>query len=81
DEFFKSIFDDDPNRNYDTHSISYEELISKVKLFQPNEIILIPHFLDKDKDRAFTIENKTKLKEDLKNYIIFLEPGNMKSMG
>lgn len=81
DKFFKSIFDDNPNRDYDAHSISYEELISKVKLFQPNEIILIPHFLDKDKDRAFTIENKTKLKEDLKNYIIFLEPGNMKSMG
>lgn len=81
DEFFKSIFDDNPNRDYDTYSISYEELISKVKLFQPTEIILIPHFLDKDKDRAFTIENKTKLKEDLKNYIIFLEPGNMKLMG
>lgn len=81
DKLFKKVFDNNPDRNYNTHSISYEDLISNVKKFQPNEIILIPHFLDKDKDRAFNAKNKDKLKEDLEDYIIFLEPGNMKSMG
>lgn len=78
---FKKVFDNEPNRDYNTYSISYNELISKVKSFEPNDIILIPHFLDKDKDRAFNADNKNKLKQDLENYIIFLEPGNMKSMG
>ncbi|WP_436951834.1 hypothetical protein [Staphylococcus xylosus] len=81
DKLFKKVFDNNPDRDYNTHSISYEDLISNVKKFQPNEIILIPHFLDKDKDRAFNAKNKDKLKEDLEDYIIFLEPGNMKSMG
>ncbi|OLF30394.1 hypothetical protein [Staphylococcus sp. 47.1] len=78
---FHEIFDNEPNRDYESYFLTYDELIQKVKVFSHNDLILIPHFLDKDKERSFNIHNKDKLKEDLKSNIIFLETGNMISMG
>ncbi|MHD0368793.1 hypothetical protein ACY2C8_00760 [Mammaliicoccus sciuri] len=78
---FNETFDNEPNRDYDSYFLTYDELIQKVKCFSPDDLILIPHFLDKDKERSFNVHNKNRLKEDLRSNIIFLETGNMKSMG
>lgn len=80
-DLFNETFDNESNRDYDSYFLTYNELIQKVTCFSPDDLILVPHFLDKDKERSFNIHNKNRLKEDLKSYIIFLETGNMKSMG
>ena len=77
---FDEVFDEE-SRNYDDYIISYEEFIAKVKSFSKTEIIVIPHFYLKDKQRGVTIEEANKLREDLAGYIIVLEPKNIKAMG
>jgi len=77
---FDEVFDEE-SRNYDDYIISYEEFIAKVKSFSKTEIIVIPHFYLKDKQRGVTIEEANRLREDLAGYIIVLEPKNIKAMG
>ncbi|WP_203249067.1 hypothetical protein [Sporosarcina beigongshangi] len=78
---FYNHFDNDTIRNYDTFFINYEEFISLIKKFDPEDIIVFPHFLDKDKERALNMDAKDKLREDLKGFLVILEPGKMQTMG
>lgn len=77
---FDEVFDEE-SRNYDDYIISYEEFIAKVKSFPKTEIIVIPHFYLKDKQRGVTIEESNKLREDLEGYIVVLEPKSIQAMG
>ncbi len=76
---FYSTFDNDTSRNYDTFSLSYEDFIAKVKSFGRENIIIIPHFMDKE--RGFTIGEKEELFKDLTDYIVILETSKLRSMG
>lgn len=78
---FYETFDNDNNRDYDKFSLEYQDFINKVKEFSNEKIMIIPHFLDKDKKRAFTIKDKDKLISDLKDYVVILEPGKIHTMG
>lgn len=80
-DHFYETFDNDNNRDYDNFYLEYQDFINKVKEFSSEKIVIIPHFLDKDKKRAFTIKDKEKLINDLENYIIILEPGKIQTMG
>ncbi|HFR4264002.1 TPA: hypothetical protein ACHVSV_002659, partial [Enterococcus faecium] len=80
-EHFYETFDNDNNRDYDNFYLEYQDFINKVKEFSSEKIVIIPHFLDKDKKRAFTLKDKEKLLKDLENYIIILEPGKIQTMG
>lgn len=75
---FSYHFDGDPSRIYDDYSISYQDFINIVKKFNLNEIIIIPHFLDKDK--AVADSEWKQLTNDLEHSII-LETSNLISMG
>lgn len=76
---FKKEFDEE-NRNYDSFRIEYNDLLDKIKKFKSNQIIIIPHFLDKDKERSITVDEKNRLQNDLKDYSVILEP-KLKTMG
>lgn len=76
---FYSTFDGDSSRDYDSFSLPYDDFVSKVHSFGFNEIIIIPHFLDKDK--GFSIEEKETLFQDLSGYIVMLETSKLRSMG
>lgn len=78
---FYDIFSNEPDRDYDTYKLNYNAFLNKVNKFKKNEIIIIPHFLDKDKQRALSISDKDKLKTDLQQYVIILETSKLKSMG
>lgn len=80
DKFYKT-FDNAPTRNYDEFTLSSSELISKIKEFKSDEIIIIPHFLDKDKRRSINSEFKQLLEQKLSNYVMILEPGKLATMG
>ena len=77
---FKDIFSKDDNRNYDDYKLEYNDLILNIKKFDTDKILIIPHFLDKDKDRSISIEEKNLLKKDLVGYTVILEP-KLKTMG
>ena len=77
---FDEVFDEE-SRNYDNYIISYEEFIAKVRSFSKTEIIVIPHFYSKDKQRGVKIEEANKLREDLEGYIVVLEPKDIQAMG
>lgn len=77
---FKDIFSKDDNRNYDDYKLEYNDLILNIKKFNTDKILIIPHFLDKDKDRSISIEEKNLLKKDLVGYTVILEP-KLKTMG
>lgn len=77
---FKDIFSKDDNRDYDDYKLEYKDLILNIKKFSTDKILIIPHFLDKDKDRSISIEEKNLLKEDLTGYTVILEP-KLKTMG
>lgn len=78
---FYNTFDNELGRNYDQFTISGNELISKIKEFKTDEIIIIPHFLDKDKKRSINTEFKLSLEKELKDYVMILEPGKLATMG
>ena len=78
---FNDTFDNESNRNYDKFFLSYTDFMQKVKSFSNDKIIIIPHFLDKDKKRAFSFEDKEQLVNDLSDYIVILEPGKINTMG
>ena len=79
-DVFKEVFSQDDSRNYEEYKLEYTELISCVKRFKVDDILIIPHFLDKDKERSINIEEKNRLKADLSGYTIILEP-KLKTMG
>ncbi|EKZ4336133.1 hypothetical protein QRW32_003078 [Listeria monocytogenes] len=81
DEKFYNTFDNETNRDYDQFMISDTELIEKVKEFKSDEIIIIPHFLDKDKKRSIDMKLKQKLEQELSDYVMILEPGKLATMG
>lgn len=78
---FYETFDNDTTRDYDKFYLNYQDFIDKVKMFSNEKIMIIPHFLDKDKKRAFTFGDKERLINDLKDYIVILEPGKIQTMG
>lgn len=77
---FDDIFDD-PDRDYDTYIINYEDFITKVTSFDSSDIIVVPHFYLKDKQRGITEEEANKLRSDLEKYIVILEPKSLQAMG
>ncbi|HER0923242.1 TPA: hypothetical protein ACQN09_001517 [Streptococcus pyogenes] len=79
-EIFDDVFDDS-DRDYDSHIIDYDEFIAKVKSFKTSDIMVIPHFYLKDKQRGITEEEANKLREDLEGYIVILEPRSIQAMG
>ncbi|EIE5835688.1 hypothetical protein LDQ30_002961 [Listeria monocytogenes] len=80
-EKFYKVFDNEVNRNYDEYTLSKDEFFSKIKQFASDEIIIIPHFLDKDKKRSIDFAFKHTLEQELKEYVIILEPGKLATMG
>lgn len=78
---FYCEFSDEENRNYNEYKLIYDDFITKIKKFKENEMIIIPHFLDKDKKRALNITDKNKFKEDLAKYVVILETSKLQSMG
>lgn len=77
---FDNYFDEN-SRNYDDYIIEYQEFIDKIKKFKPKEILIIPHFYLKDKQRGITEKEAERLRKDLENYLVILEPKNLKAMG
>lgn len=77
---FHEIFDDE-NRNYDDYYLEYSEFIDKILEFKKSEIMIIPHFLDKDKKRSITGAEKEKIISDLADYVLILEPSSLRMMG
>lgn len=78
-DVFSEAFDNEQGRNYDTYSLDYAEFVIKVKTFAHDDIIVIPHFMDKE--RGFTIEEKDELFKDLEGYVVILETSKLRSMG
>ena len=76
---FYATFDNEPARNYNEHSLLYEEFLAKVKTFEKENIIVIPHFMDKD--RGFTIDERKELFDNLKEYVVILETSKLRTMG
>lgn len=79
-KFFET-FDNDLDRDYDAYYLEYSDFIHKIQSFKPEDIIVIPHFLDKDKKRSLNVEAKDKLSSDLEDYLIILETGKLQTMG
>ncbi|MDQ0160877.1 hypothetical protein [Alkalibacillus salilacus] len=78
---FKKTFDNDNDRNYNTYNLPYRDLIRKVKEFDVEDVIVFPHFGNKDKKRAIDTDTKNQLKTDLEGYLVILEPGKLHTMG
>lgn len=79
-EFYEN-FDNENERNYDDFILEYNEFINKIKKFKKDEIIVIPHFYDKDKGKTGLDEvDKERLKSDISDYVIILET-KLRSMG
>jgi len=76
---FKNTYDDDPGRNYNTFTMTYADFLTKTKSLNSEDIIIIPHFLDKA--RGFKLQEKQALENDLNEYVIILETANLTSMG
>ncbi|EGO8959810.1 hypothetical protein D3I12_14420, partial [Enterococcus faecalis] len=80
-EKFYETFDNNPTRNYDMFTLSENDFFDKVMQFNSDDIIVIPHFLDKDKERSIDFSFKQRLEEKLSDYVIILEPGKLATMG
>lgn len=78
-DVFSKTFDDEQGRDYDAFSLEYREFVKKVKSFGQEDIIVIPHFMDKE--RGFTIDEKDELFKDLDGYVVILETSKLRSMG
>lgn len=78
-EKFYKIFDNEPVRNYNTYSLDFTAFVALVQNFKPDEIIIIPHFMDKD--RGFTVDEKKALFSSLDGYLVILETSKLRSMG
>lgn len=78
-EKFHKIFDNDEGRNYDSYNLTYDKFLKKVRSFNSNEIIIIPHFADKD--RAIGAEFADSPKNELNDYVVILETAKLHTMG
>lgn len=76
---FKEAYDSDSLRQYNAFSMPYEDFINATKKLGPDNVIIIPHFFNKAK--GLSLEEKDKLEDDLKDFVIILEPSNITSMG
>ena len=74
---FSEVYND-PNRDYEKYCIEYDQFINSVKSFGVEDVIIIPHFYNKD--NGITIPEKDKLCEDLLDYVVIVEPANLVSM-
>lgn len=79
--FFNETFDNDSGRDYDLFYQDYDTFVSNIRSFKPEDIMIIPHFLDKDKKRSLDKETKDELLNDLEGYLVILEPGKLQTMG
>ena len=79
-EFYK-IFDNEKNRKYDEFSLNADKFFAKIHQFKNDEIVIIPHYGDKDKKRSITEEFKKTMTEVLEGYVTILEPGKLRTMG
>lgn len=60
--------------DFDSFAIEYDNFVNIVKKFNTDKVVLIPHFLNKDKERALKLEEKDMLQKDLSDYSFILEP-------
>lgn len=74
---FSEIYND-PNRDYEKYCIEYDQFINSVKSFGVDDVIIVPHFYNKD--NGITIPEKDKLCKDLEGYVVIVEPANLVSM-
>lgn len=76
---FKEAYDPDSSRQYATFSMQYKEFVNATKQLGPDNVIIIPHFFNKTK--GLSRKEKDELENDLKDFVIILEPSNITSMG
>lgn len=76
---FYETFDADPSRHYDSYTITFNDFVAKVRTINATNIIIIPHFLDKDK--GLQIDERDWLLNKLQEYTIILETAKLRSMG
>ncbi len=74
---FSEVYND-PDRDYEKYCIEYDQFINSVKRFEVDDVIVIPHFYNKD--NGVTISEKDELCKDLKDYLVIVEPANLVSM-
>ena len=74
---FSEVYND-PNRDYEKYCIEYDQFINSVKSFGVDDVIIVPHFYNKD--NGITMPEKDKLCEDLLDYVVIVEPANLVSM-
>lgn len=77
---FSEVFNEE-DRDLDKFIIDYSFFIDNIKKFDFSEILIIPHFYTKDKDRGITSSEANKLRQDLNGYTVILEPKTIQSMG
>ena len=78
-DLFEATFDGEHDRDYDKFSMPYDDFTRKIQALNKEDIIIIPHFLDKD--NGFTIDEKHLIFEALGGYTVILETANLRSMG
>lgn len=74
---FSKVYNE-PNRDYEKYCIEYDQFINSVKIFKVDDVIVVPHFYNKD--NGITISEKDKLCKDLEGYVVIVEPANLVSM-
>ena len=74
---FSEVYND-PDRNYEKYCIEYDQFINSVKRFKVDDVIIVPHFYNKD--NGITISEKDELCKDLEDYSVIVEPANLVSM-
>ena len=74
---FSEVYNDS-NRNYEKYCIEYDQFINSVKRFKVDDVIIVPHFYNKD--NGITISEKDELCKDLEDYSVIVEPANLVSM-
>lgn len=74
---FSEIYNDS-NRDCEKYCIEYDQFIDSVKSFKVDDVIIVPHFYNKD--NGITIPEKDELCKDLEGYVVIVEPANLVSM-
>jgi len=74
---FSEVYND-PDRDHEKYCIEYDQFINSVKRFKVDDVIIVPHFYNKD--NGITISEKDELCKDLEGYSVIVEPANLVSM-
>lgn len=74
---FSEVYND-PDRDHEKYCIEYDQFINSVKSFNVDDVIIVPHFYNKD--NGITMSEKDKLCKDLEGYVVIVEPANLVSM-